>query len=396
MLQFAALIVNKGVAFSDIMMVFAAIVPTFLEIALPMATLLGIMLAFARLSGDSEIIIMRASGISLSQLLKPIIIFGFIATAANLYVSLELRPWGNFKLAQSFFEIARSKSTAGLSAGIFNKLGNLTLYAEKINDKNGSLEKVVIDDQRAEDSRKIIVAESGSITSDSNKRTIVLILNNGHIHEEIDRNYVLTNFTSNNLVIDFNELYTNSEINREKKSREMYIHEIKNEIDKFSSLAVEAEAQGGNFSKLPQEAQESLDQVNASNMNQLRRHIRRLNTEAGRRYSTPIATFILALLGLPLGIVPPRTQKTWGAGLSMSLGLGVFTLYYFLLSLGITFGESGKIDTHLGLWIPNVIAASITAFVIYKVTSEKWYSIAHGFELLLEKLFSKLRLSKAK
>ena len=50
MLQFASLIINKGVEPGQIGMVFLAIVPTFLEIALPLAVLLGVMLCFARLS----------------------------------------------------------------------------------------------------------------------------------------------------------------------------------------------------------------------------------------------------------------------------------------------------------------------------------------------------------
>ena len=68
MLKFASLIINKGVEFSQIASVFIAIIPTFLEIAIPLSVLLGVMLAFARLSGDSEIVVMRASGISLYQI----------------------------------------------------------------------------------------------------------------------------------------------------------------------------------------------------------------------------------------------------------------------------------------------------------------------------------------
>ena len=71
---------------------------------------------------------------------------------------------------------------------------------------------------------------------------------------------------------------------------------------------------------------------------------------------------------------------------SVFLGLGVFTLYYILLSLGMTFGESGKINSYVGLWLPNIIATLTTIYVIRKVTSEKWHSIAHGFELMIERL----------
>ena len=123
MLRFAALIVNRGVELSEIATIFIAVVPTFLEIAIPMATLLGVMLAFARFSGDSEIIVIRASGISLFQLVKPVLIFATLVGLGTVFISTTLRPWGFRELSKGLFEIARSKSTSGLSEGIFNKLG---------------------------------------------------------------------------------------------------------------------------------------------------------------------------------------------------------------------------------------------------------------------------------
>ena len=83
--------------------VFVAIIPAFLELAIPLATLLGIMLAFARLSGDSEIVVIRASGISLGQLIKPVVIFGLFASLLTLWVSFEHRPWGYRQLSKEPF-----------------------------------------------------------------------------------------------------------------------------------------------------------------------------------------------------------------------------------------------------------------------------------------------------
>lgn len=394
MLQFAALIINKGVAFSDIAMVFAAIVPVFLEIAIPMAALLGVMLAFARLSGDSEIIVIRASGISLFQLMKPVIALGLVLSILSLSVSIYLRPWGNYQLAQSFFEIAKNKSTAGLSPGIFNKLGKLTLYAEKIDDSTGALENILIDDKRSNDARKIILASKGSIISDPKDRTITLHLIEGHFHEEIEDNYLLTKFDSNNLVVNLDELYSNSDLNREKKSREMYLGEIHSEIGLYRTILEDFKNSGGQVANLSAENRALAEKEFFTNEGDVKRKIRRLKTEAGQRFSMPFATLILALLGMPLGIIPPRTQKTWGAGLSVALGLLIFTFYYVLLSVGITLGENGKVDVQLGLWIPNIVATIVTAVVLYKVSTEKWSSIAHAFELYLERILGCLRATK--
>ena len=107
-LKLTSLIVNKGVLLSQVAVVFVSVIPAFLEIAVPLAALLGPMLTFARLSGDSEIIVVRASGISLFQLIRPILIFGLFASALALFVSHELKPWGFRNLSSTLFQIARS------------------------------------------------------------------------------------------------------------------------------------------------------------------------------------------------------------------------------------------------------------------------------------------------
>ncbi len=161
MLRFTSLIVNKGVFFSQIAEVFLSIIPSFLEVSVPMAALLGVLLAFARFSSDSEIVVIRSSGISLYQLLLPVTAFALIVFSVSLLVSNFLRPWGNANLNRVLFEIARSKSTAGLDSGIFNKLGNVSIYAEQIDHYKGKLEKVLFDDRRDLNARRIFWQKMG-------------------------------------------------------------------------------------------------------------------------------------------------------------------------------------------------------------------------------------------
>lgn len=381
MLQFAALIINKGVSPGYILDVFLAIVPTFLEIAIPMAALLGVMLAIARMSGDSEIVVMRASGISLLRLLKPVLILAVLSCAVSFYIAIVLRPWGYAKLSQSLFEIAQSRSTAGLTPGVFNRLGKITLYAEAIDDTNGNLSRVLIDDKRNPEARRVIFADSGRITSDSRKRNIAFVLNDGYIHEILSKNYALTNFDTNSLLVDVDEINQSGDGGgHDKRAREMHLPEIRENVSKFSSYVNQVKTLKGDFDGLDPELKDYLLKENVSSYNQLKRKLRRFKSEAGRRFSMPFATFILAMLGLPLGIFPPRAHKTLGVGLSVSVGLVVFTVYYVLLSLGITFGEAGKIDVNLGLWIPNLTAILITCYVTYKIASEQWPSIATPLE----------------
>jgi lipopolysaccharide export system permease protein len=384
MLHFASLIVNRGVEASQIAEVFVSIVPTFLEIAIPMSTLLGVMMAFARLSGDSEIIVMRASGISLYELVVPVVFFGLVTAAVGLYVSLELKPWGFRNLSRVLFEIARSKSTSGLTEGVFNPLGNLTLYAETIEDGTGSLARILIDDRRDKKNRRIIVAKSGKIVSDERSQTITLQLFNGESHEIVDKRYVTTHFFDNNIVMQTDDLFEGTTREKDKSPREMSVRELRHNIavvtGKMESIRAEQPSDG--------DAGSDASPAPVPGFREVRKRFHRLRAEFGSRFAMPFASFVLALIALPLGIVPPRTQKTWGAGLSLTVGLAVFVVYYGALSVGLSLSESGRVNTYAALWLPNIACALVAAFFIRRMASERWFSVADAASSLLARLGS--------
>jgi lipopolysaccharide export LptBFGC system permease protein LptF len=115
---------------------------------------------------------------------------------------------------------------------------------------------------------------------------------------------------------------------------------------------------------------------------QLRRKINRIDIERERRFSMPFAAFVLALVGLPLGVQPSRSQKTWGAGISAALGLAVFVIYYGILSIGLTLAESGAVPARIALWLPNIAALGIAVFALHRIGTERWQSIAAGLSSL--------------
>ena len=433
-LKFTNLIVNKGVETKQIVMVFVAIIPTFLEIAIPMATLLGIMMAFGRLSGDSEVVVIRASGISLLQLISPVLLFGLCAFAASSYISFSLRPWGYKKLSRTLFEIARTKSTAGLDKGVFNKLGTLTLYADEIDDKSGRLKNVLIDDKRDRERRQVIISRDGLILSDSVQQTISINLANGVIHELIDGSYALTEFKTNSITLSADELYNPDAKKGNRRFREMSRAELIQERIRYNKLiaeyvepakeqvpeSAEVKAEGADLLSQQEQAdatktQESTQETDQKDKDkdkdkgskadnpffkkklskkELNKRRNKLQIELIRRYSMPFASLLLALVAMPLGIQPPRAQKAWGVTISVLLGMGVFVCYYGILSIGVALGESGTISPYIGLWLPNVVTALGAAYFHYNMGTERWQSIVQGLEDLITPLFRRLGLKK--
>ncbi len=364
MLKLTSLIVNRGVEFGQIATVFVAIIPTFLEIALPMATLLGVMLAFARLCGDSEVVVIKASGVGLASFIKPLTGFAVAVGLVGLFVSMVLRPWGFDTLSDALFDIARSKSTSGLTEGVFNKLGDITLYAERIDYASGDLTRVIVDDKRDSTQRKVVVAKRGKIVADQAAQTISLLLADGVAHESVDGKYTRTAFTSNSLNVNPAELKNDTK--KGLTARELTTPRLRAVIQEYKMMlrqsdAPELEVYGEVLKR-----------------DDLKKKFRRAKVEYGQRLSLPVASIIMAFIGFAIGIMSPRTQRSWGAGFAATLGLAVFMLYYGIFSLGLALADGGKIHVGLALWLPNIVASIIAILLVYKIVTEQWHSVSEG------------------
>ena len=372
MLRLTSLIVNRGVEIGQIATGFLAIIPTFLEIALPMATLLGVMLAFARMCGDSEMVVLRASGISILKFIIPIGIFALVVGGTGLFVSVVLRPWGFSTLSTALFEIARSKSTSGLTEGVFNKIGQLTLYAEKIDYQTGDLSKVIVDDKRNDTQRKVVIAKRGKIVADQDTQTISLLLGEGVAHETDGENYSRTEFQSNSLSVNPMELKEDTK--KGQVARELGGAQLQQTINHYKEKLRTTEGDGVEVYGQTLTRKELL------------KKFRRAKIEYGQRLSLPYASFVMAFIGMALGIMSPRTQRTWGAGFAATLGLVVFILYYSIFSIGLTMADSGTIKVWIALWAPNILTTAIAAVLVYKVGTEQWQSVSDGAQRLIERV----------
>lgn len=381
MLKLTSLIVNRGVALGQIATVFVAIIPTFLEIALPMSALLGVMLAFARMCGDSEVVVFKASGVGLASFIKPLGIFALGIGLISLYVSCVLRPWGFDALSNALFDIAKSKSTSGLSEGVFNKLGEITLYAEKIDYATGELSHVIVDDKRDISQRKVVIAKRGTILADPVAQTISLLLAEGVAHESIEGKYTRTAFVSNSLSVNPAELRDDTK--KGITARELTTARLKDLIREYkttlrSSDAEKFEVYGQSISRA-----------------ELQKKFRRAKVEHGQRFSLPCASIIMTFIGFAIGIMSPRTQRSWGAGFAATLGLVVFMLYYGIFSMGLALADSGKMHVGLALWLPNLVASLIALLLVHRIVTERWASVSEGVFSATQSLLGRFKRIRA-
>jgi lipopolysaccharide export LptBFGC system permease protein LptF len=191
-------------------------------------------------------------------------------------------------------------------------------------------------------------------------------------------NYEATQFVTNSLVLGSDELYNPDAKLRGSTPRELTISELQLATVQLSAAEALMERDGKTIQPLDSFDPSIQNHFTESAISsaQLTKRRRRLQVEIDQRYSMPFATAILTLLALPLGIHPPRAQRSWGVGLSVVVGIAVFVSYYGLLSLGLTLVESELVSSSVGVWIPNIATTAIAFWLIHQVGSERISSVA--------------------
>ncbi len=372
-LQLTDLIISKGVEPLQVIEVFVSLIPTFLEVALPISVLLGVMTTFSRMSGDSELIVLRANGLNLRQLLPGVLCVAVFALGLHALITFQLRPWGYRNLADTLFDIAKSKSTSGLSAGLFNHLGKLMIYAEDLDSGSGVMQRVLIEDNRDPAARKLISAISGQLTSNTTTRQIIIDLDAGNAHELRNGQYSVTKFNNTVLRISTDEIFSDDSKLKNKGGRELPLAQIQPAME---STQTQLKILQDKFNKERPELSLKLIEENERALKILSRYVHTYNQEFYSRFMLPWASFIFALLAMPLGVVPPRAQKSWGQTVSLVTGLMVFVVYFGIYSIASATSEKGGIPVWIAVALPNIVFISVGYYFMKKISNEEWHSIS--------------------
>jgi hypothetical protein len=154
LLKLIELVVNRGIPAATVGRVFLYLLPAFLEVTVPMAMLLAILVAFGRLSADSEITALRSSGVSLYQLIPPVATFVVIVTVLTAGLAWYGRPWGNRALRTAMWDIARTPRDRRPEApDLQRRVPGPHHLREQIDAAADQLERVLISDERDRSSR---------------------------------------------------------------------------------------------------------------------------------------------------------------------------------------------------------------------------------------------------
>ena len=180
-------LVGKGLDISVIAELFFYAALTFVPTALPLAVLLASLMVFGNLGENFELTAMKASGISLFRIMKPLIIFiAFVAVGAFFFQN-NVFPVAQSKMWTLIFSVRQKTPEVEIPVRAFyDQIPNMNLYVEDKNSETGMLYDMIIYDlSRGLDNTRVILADSGQFNFTEDKTRMFLHLYSGEMFENM-------------------------------------------------------------------------------------------------------------------------------------------------------------------------------------------------------------------
>lgn len=180
-------LVGKGLELSILAELFFYMSVTFIPMALPLALLLASLMCFGNFGEHYELVAMKASGISMWRVMRPLVIFSLILSGFAFIISNDLIPVATLKARTLLFDVQRKKLAFNIKEGVFYKdIDNYVIYVDKKGEDGSSIYGVKIYDHTDRlGNTKIISADSGMMTLSPNQKNIIFTLYNGYNYTDV-------------------------------------------------------------------------------------------------------------------------------------------------------------------------------------------------------------------
>ena len=323
--QLTDLVITKNVPFALVMPLLLYMLPAFLALTLPMATLVAVLLVCGRLAGDLEVAALKASGVSPLRLFRPFLAAGIVVTMLIAWLTLMVGPWSSGAFQRQLFRILQSRASTGIKERTFSATFNqFVIYVDEVSPSQVRLKGLLVSDERNPEQSRIIVAREGRLLSDEATRRITLRFLDGSISESDvgdRRRFRQTYFSLYDMSLPVDSPLTAAS-KEEKPEKQLPLRQLIGEAD-----------------RLYREGQIATPYY----------------VELHKRFALPVAALVFTLVGFPLGI---RSHRG-GRAVALAFSFGIVVSYYILYTSMEGYALRGRLPAGIAVWIPNAILALV-------------------------------------
>lgn len=421
--------------------------------ALPLSILLASIMTFGNMGENLELLSMKAAGVSLFKIMRPLIILVIFISIGAFFFSNEIFPIIQRKFYLLQHDIKQKNPELNLKEHVFNN--EIAGYSVRISGKNketGMLYDLMIyDHSNDQDNNSLTVADSGKIQITKNERYMVLTLYKGHSYTKViekgkrydqdKRPFRQDKFDMREVLIKMNGMertdesilrnnYLGKNIATLQHNVDSLVRQYNTQEERFynnlkttkgssfrllsNAIAVKQQDSTALTRKLnPDSLLWTLDKetqkmvidnaikdarsvsktiVQQNTISKYPRElIRKHYLELHKKFTLSFACLVFFFIGAPLGSI----IRKGGFGVPVVLSVLLFIFYYIIDSFGQKFALEGVTNVFLGVWISSLILLVIGIFLTYKAVSDSVLMSTDNYKKVfvrLSKLFSKKSL----
>lgn len=324
--------ISRGVPITDALMALFFFLPLSLTITIPVGMLVATMLVFGRMSANNEITAMRACGISIMQIISPLIVLAFILSCLCLYLQLVMGPIYGDKAYLLLKSIAITRPLSIIEPGTpIDYQGNSIYIGDTLKDNTIKDIQIFQFDKKEDYLKKDITAARGKIVVDQKKQHMIIVLNDASIVQySKNKRHPDRTFTEKfELTLDYGKKANDIKIGKNVDS--LTYKEIFGRIIMFRKRGMPT---------------------------------MQLELKLNQRLALGLAPIAFLLLGMPLAIRTSRKETSVGLLISVALA-GV---YFISIMMFNAFYMYPQWHPEILLWIPNIAYQMGGAFFIWKIS----------------------------
>ena len=325
--------------------------PETLQWSMPLALLVSAILVFSRMSADSEILAIRACGISLLTVMKWPVLFALLCTLLGFWVNNEIVPRGH-----EVRRTLKTKVSVGTGLGVLepgrviDDFPHVKLYFDR-KEGNWLYDLVVLDFSNPTFDR-MITADKALVTQDGTDVSLELY----HMTvDPVDEKH-RTMARANRFVYTMKDVIKNSTYTKRPKDYRFFdmLARIR-DLEATGGRPPESLSKASSDAAADSKVRSSIEKLRERALQDVSEH----KVELNKRFVFAMASVCFVLIGIPLGIRSQRKESTVGMAISLAVSLG----YYVIVILMLSCEDFYVIRPEILIWIPVAICFAIAAWL---------------------------------
>ncbi len=367
---------RNGLPTGPLFSVILAVLPSILVYTIPISLLIGVLMGLGRLSGDSEITALRASGVSRRHLMYPLLVIGVSGAAAMTWITFSLAPAAQRTLddlKEQRGDIIYQGLATQIRPRVFEEsIPGKVFYIQEIDRHTNEWKNIFIADTPASDDPSditIYTARSGKLTTPKS----------GEVLPEFHLDGAQAHATENI---------------EERRRVEYNVQEADRLLIVFGNDESDTDQQGAPATsagpKLP--ALEEMDFRTLATYAPPPDQVGDYWSEVNKRFALPVTCVIFAVIGLAFGVYNQRAGRSFG----LVLGLVLTTIFYVLTLGGEKSARTGAIPAWLGIWGPNLVFAAFGLWTTLRQALPRWAQLGTLVSMIARQRDRSVEVAKPK